>query len=560
VTALRRLPPWLGAALDRTRARVADLDPLGRQLLALGAVVALVVAIGAVLALTGSGAQGSADAEASRDSFLTRLMPAPEQAGEGRTAAAVRKIAAGLSLEEKVDQLTLLGFEGLVNGALEKRLARGEVGGLAVSEENYVNTGQLERLVKGTQARARRADRVPPLFMVSQEGGELSALSDVPPAFAPADTASIEEAADEALDSAKALRSVGIDGVLGPVLDVGAADGGPLGLRPFSDDAREIARYARVVVPSYVTTGLVSAPLHFPGLGGTASSTDEGPAQVGLSINQLRRADLLPFRAAIESGAQAIVVGHGLYGTDDFAVPASASRYILTDLLRDELGFKGLAITDDLAAGAITVVGSSADSAVASIIAGADMVRLSGPGSEQRRMREALIAAARDGRISRERLNDATVRVLEAKRIAGVLPKVKPDRRVAGVAATARRRARARTGPRPTARRADPQPAPRTPPRATASTRVPTPGLDRNEGRPAGPGGRFGPERREPETPGLDVREGRSPGPGGVRQKPRRRKRPRPQFTSPNGFQQTVPGTGTTSPSQPRRTIIIPSG
>jgi len=447
-----------------------------------------------------------------------------------------------------------------------------------VAEENYADTGQLEELVKGTQARARRDDRVPPLFMVSQEGGELSALGNLPPDFAPADTASIDEAAEQALDSAKELRSVGIDGVLGPVLDVGAADGGPLEVRPFSDDAREIARYARAVVPSYVTNGLIAAPLHFPGLGGTATSTDEGPAQVGLTVDQLRQADLLPFRAAIEAGAQAIVVGHGLYGTDDFAVPASASSFILTDLLRDELGFKGLAITDDLAAGAITVTGSSADAAVASIAAGADMARLSGPPEEQKRMREALVLAVRQGRISRERLDDAVLRVLEAKRIAGLLPKLKANQatdpgagararaalRAAGARRQAARAAAARMDAarrdavtrREAARRAG-APPPQDPP-AAASAPARVPGVNRREGRPAGPGGDFGPVIRVPETPRINVREGRPPGLGGFKPRPRRRRRPpeqNPQFFTP----QTVPG-GTTQSAPPGTTIVVPSG
>jgi hypothetical protein len=250
------------------RARIDALDPLGRQLLALGSIVALVVAIGAVITLTESAGRGSTEEEASRDSFLVDLMPVAEQLGERRTPAAVRRAARELSVEDKVDQLLLFGFEGTDAGELAEPVARGEVGGLVVADENYDDEDQLEELVKSTQARARREDRVPPLFLVSQEGGELSALGDLPPAFAPADTASIEEAAVQTLASAKALRAIGIDGVLGPVIDVGAADGGPLGVRPFSDDAREIARYARAVVPSYVTNGLISAPLHFPGLVG----------------------------------------------------------------------------------------------------------------------------------------------------------------------------------------------------------------------------------------------------------------------------------------------------
>jgi hypothetical protein len=182
-------------------------------------------------------------------------------------------------------------------------------------------------------------------------------------------------------------------------------------------------------------------------------------------------------------------------------------------------------------------------------------------------MREALIAAARDGRISRERLDDAVLRVLEAKRVAGLLPEVKPDGATAAPGAGARARAAAGQRVRAAAARrtaaargnaAKPSPAQR-PPRPAPEL---IPGVNRREGRPAGPGGSFGPEPPVPETPGINVREGRPPGLGGVKPRPRRRRRP-PQQSNPESFtRQTVPGTsgGTTQSAPPGTTIIVPSG
>ncbi|MBA3421543.1 MAG: hypothetical protein H0U12_06560, partial [Thermoleophilaceae bacterium] len=421
----------LRSAPERLRAWFAALEPQDRRLVVLILVLALALAIAlaAVPVLGRSGA--TTPAERARDSFLTGLVPEPEQIrDEESVPPQVREAASELSVPEKVDQLLLLGFQGTNAREPERRLARGELGGLTIAAENYTGAGDLRGLVRKIRTRARREDRLPPLFMVSQEGGELSALPDLPPLDTPADTASVEEAAYAAFKSARALNRIGVDGVLGPVLDVGATDGGPLGLRAFSDSAREIARYARATVTAYASAGVVTAPLHFPGgLGQSASSTDEGPSQVSLPLNALRQRDLLPFRVAIDAGTHAIVVGHGLYGTDDFVVPASASRFVLTDLLRDELGFEGLAITDDLAAGAITIPSSSAEAGVASIAAGADMVRLSGPPQEQERLRTAVLAAVRSGRISRDRLDGAVVRVLEAKRVAGLLAGARPARR-----------------------------------------------------------------------------------------------------------------------------------
>src|SRR2546429_8075374 len=99
---------------------------------------------------------------------------------------------------------------------------------------------------------------------------------------------------------------------------------------------------------------MLSAPGHFPGIGAAGQSTDQGPTEVGLSMKDLGRRDLVPFRAAIRAGAQAILLGHAGYQPDDFVVPASLSRAIATRLLRGQLGFKGMAITDDLEAGAVT--------------------------------------------------------------------------------------------------------------------------------------------------------------------------------------------------------------
>ncbi|HYZ70540.1 MAG TPA: glycoside hydrolase family 3 N-terminal domain-containing protein [Thermoleophilaceae bacterium] len=577
MTALRRLPRWLSAVLEGARTRVVALDAGGRRRLAAAAVAALALVV-VLVAVLGQGP--SRAGERSRDSWLARLVPAPEQFAR-RVTPATHRAARGLSVEEKVDQLMLLGFEGTGADDTARLVPRGEAGGVVVTEENYLGARELRRVIEGTHRRARRAGHVSPLFLVSQEGGELSALADLPPELAPADTASVEDAGEEALASARALKRIGLDGVLGPLLDIGAAEGGPLGLRPFSDDPREIARYARATVSAYVGAGLVSAPLHFPGLGGAATSTDEGPAQVGQTIDALRRADLLPFRVAIDAGAQAIVVGHGLYGTDDFAVPASASRFLLTDLLRGELGFEGLAIADDLAARAITITQSSSEAAVASVAAGADMARLSGPAHEQRRMRTALLAAVRSGRISRARLDAAVMRVLELKRAAGLLRGEEtgaanaarerarrgerrredararsPDDGLAAregrlpqpgrggqpPAATPPPPARSQPPPAPAARPEPPAqgpfaPRPEPQPRGPQPRPAPAPGVGRREGRPPGPGGGWPPEgsqaseasdsaaAREPReypeasTPGIGEREGRPAGPGGVRQR-----------------------------------------
>jgi beta-N-acetylhexosaminidase len=203
--------------------------------------------------------------------------------------------------------------------------------------------------------------------------------------------------------------------VLGPVLDVGLESGSALGARVYSDDPEEVAGFADATVRAYRERRVFSAVSHFPGLGAADQSTEEGPASVGLGLPELRERDLLPFEAAIESGVPGVILSHALYPMSDFTVPGSLSKEVATDLLRDELGFEGVAVTDDLADPAITRLSTIPDAAVAAVRAGADMLFISGPAGDQQAAYVAVLRAVRSGAIPRSRLNRAVGRVLVAK-------------------------------------------------------------------------------------------------------------------------------------------------
>ena len=147
-------------------------------------------------------------------------------------------------------------------------------------------------------------------------------------------------------------------------------------------------------VAAYRAQHVFSAVEHFPGLGATDQSTEEGPATVGLDLDELRARDLIPFEAAIDAGVPAVVICHALYPINDFTVPASLSRSIATGLLRRELGFTGVAITDDLADPAITSSYSVPDAAVQALRAGADMLYISGPAGDQQAAYVAVLRRA----------------------------------------------------------------------------------------------------------------------------------------------------------------------
>jgi len=252
--------------------------------------------------------------------------------------------------------------------------------------------------------------------MAPQEGGEFSSFRDLPPAGSPADIASPADAGRTAALAGRTLRELGVTGVLAPVIDVGLETQPALGARVFSDDPRRVAEYGVQTVTAYDRRRMFSAVKHFPGLGTANQSTEEGPAQVGLTNVELEDRDLIPFRAAFRAGAPGVVLSHGLYATDDFTVPGSLSRKIATDLLRGKLKFRGVAITDDLADPAVTALESVPDAAVKAIGAGADMLWISGSAGDQQAAYVAVLRAVKRKRISRARVDEAVGRILSAKR------------------------------------------------------------------------------------------------------------------------------------------------
>jgi beta-N-acetylhexosaminidase len=357
---------------------------------------------------------------ADRTSFLARIVPAKrarEAAPKGPPAPrSVRDLARRLPLERKVAQLFLLGFQGTDTSAeVFPRLRRFDIGGVAVARQNYLDPAQLGALAGEVRTVANDAGHVPPWVLTAQDGAEFNWLPGLPPAEAPADLTSADEAAAKATETAIALRGLNITGLLDPVVDIGSEEGSPLSGRIYSDETDEVSGYADAVVHAYRAKRLFSAAKHFPGLGAADQLTELGPATVGLDLDALRKRDLLPFRAAIDAGVPAVVLSHALYPMNDFTEPASLSRAVVTDLLRNELGFAGVAITDDLADPAITTSYSVPQAAVKALKAGADMLFISGPPGDQQAAYTAVLRAAERGDLPRGRLDEAVLRDLHAK-------------------------------------------------------------------------------------------------------------------------------------------------
>jgi beta-N-acetylhexosaminidase len=367
-------------------------------------------------------ATGNGDGPASHVSFLERLIPPPPQKVSGPVAPrSIADLARRLPLERAVAQLFLLGFNGKdATAPVFAELERLDIGGLVVDGRNYDNAQQLAGLTGELSAAAVNAHHLPPWVLAEQDGGDYSQFPDLPPMKAPGDFPTAAAAATALNDAATTLKALGVNGLLEPDLDVASADS-PIGARAPSEDPQVVADYARRTVAVCQQLQLFCAAKHFPGIGSADTPTDEGSAQIGLSMDQLFARDVVPFTAAVKAGIPGLVVGEGLYEPDDFVTPAALSKNIIEGVLRKRLRFGGLALTDDLADPGVSTFAQIPDAAVEAIKAGADMVYISGDLSDQEAAYTAVLNAVRSGDVKETRIRQALLRVLLTKRGYGLL-------------------------------------------------------------------------------------------------------------------------------------------
>jgi beta-N-acetylhexosaminidase len=276
--------------------------------------------------------------------------------------------------------------------------------------DNVASPEQLRALTRSL----REAGGDDTLVMVDQEGGEIRILPWAPPlAAAPAQQAAGTVRAD-ARAAARELGENGVNVTLAPVGDVPTVDGAALGSRAFSDDSATASEAMAEAVRGWHAGGVLATAKHFPGLGGATVNTDDGPATIERSREELDAVDLPPFAAAIEAGVPLVMIGHARYPALDPDHIASQSAPILRDLLRGEMGFEGVVVTDSMEAAASLATGDIATVSERALRAGADLLLLTGQGSFAP-VSEHLLDVARDSAGLRLRVRESAARVLELK-------------------------------------------------------------------------------------------------------------------------------------------------
>jgi beta-N-acetylhexosaminidase len=363
----------------------------------------LVVVALALLALVAGAAVGAGGgSEPSR-------MPRP--AGAARPATAPPKAAVAavdrLSLEQQVGQLVVLRFAGTTAPSYVTRaIGERRVAGAILFRDNVTGPQQTTALAGALR---RAGGDLKPVVCVDQEGAEIRILPWSPPERSQPAQGAAQSAGTDARAAAGSLRSQGVEGALAPVADV-PVTGSAMGGRQFSDDPATAARDVASAVRGWRAGGVAPTLKHFPGLGGATVNTDDGPATVSRSRGELD-ADLAPFRAGIAAGAPLVMVSSAVYTALDPDHIAAQSPAVIGGVLRRQLGFKGVAVTDSLEAAAVRAVGDVEAASVASVAAGMDLILTTGRGSFIHVYR-ALLARARADRAFRSRVRESAARVL----------------------------------------------------------------------------------------------------------------------------------------------------
>ena len=272
--------------------------------------------------------------------------------------------------------------------------------------------------IKGYQSKAK----MPLLIGVDEEGGtvtRVSRFSNFRDSKFKSPMDLYEEGGLEAIDKdtlekCQLLCSLGINVNFAPVCDVTTDESAFMYSRTLGKDAETTSEYVKRMVYQMKSSNMGSVLKHFPGYGNN-KDTHVGSSNDDRSMNDFRKTDFLPFKAGIEAGAQCILISHNVVNAMDSENPASLSSKV-HDILRNELGYNGVIITDDLVMDAITGVANDSEAAIKAVLAGNDMLI----SSNYDKQISAVINAVNDGRISEDVINKAVVRVLSWKLSLGL--------------------------------------------------------------------------------------------------------------------------------------------
>ncbi len=386
----------------------------------------------ASVGLTSTTAAPHPTATAAPQTTTTAASTATTMAADSRVKAVLER----MTLRQKAAQVLLLEFSGTTTVSPELRafLAKTPPGGLMLLSKNVKGVGQLTSLdAKLQEAAGNGLEGVRLIIAADQEGGAVQrvrdGVPDVPAARDVGKNWTPEKAGAVATQTAKGLLAQGVNMDLSPVADV-VKKPGFLYTRTFSGDPGRVASFVSAITKAYNKEGLITVIKHFPGHGSAPGNSHVDAITSGATRQQFESTHLVPFQAGMDAGAEGIMIGHIVANTYDPKHPASSSTKVIEQLLREQMGFRGIVVSDAVemtaarmesgALGSATAQ-EAADTAVACLKAGCDLLLSTSTLKRQLVIVDTIVAAVKSGKVPLSRLDEAVSRVLELKARHGLL-------------------------------------------------------------------------------------------------------------------------------------------
>ncbi len=361
------------------------------------------------------------------------VTPAPgAQPSQAASKVDVERLLRSMSVEQKVGQLMIIGIGGTrASSHISHWIRERHVGGVALFSRNIVDLEQTARFTRELQGLAD--GRVPVFIALDQEGGNVVRVKEgamvLPGNMALGATRSPALAYVAGQAVAIDLNLLGFNMNLAPVLDVNSNPKNPvIGIRSYGERPELVAELGAWYVRGQQELGLVAVAKHFPGHGDTTGDSHYAMPIIDANLSRLDALELMPFRHAMRAGLDAVMTAHIALPrvAESHDIPATLSRVVLTDILRQRLGFDGLVVTDGLEMQAIVDRYGAGRAAVLAVLAGADMTMLVWTPEMKELVYKSLLDSVKRGEISRERLDQSVRRILKVKAARGLFERKLP--------------------------------------------------------------------------------------------------------------------------------------
>ena len=328
-----------------------------------------------------------------------------------------------LSLNKQVGQMFAFGFQGTrFTKKLKSHLSKYPPGALIFFKRNFKSTDQVSRLIDAAQKTSMSSSGMPLFTMIDQEGGVVSRLPLNPPpasALAVGQTGEPQVAFDMAQLTGQALAKLGFNFNLAPVADLSDPERQNfVGNRVFGAHPKEVSLFVQSYSKGLLSSGVLPTLKHFPGHGNVVTDSHRALPTKNITLDELLSNDAVPFASYAKSQLPgAIMTAHVAFPQiDPSGRPATFSKVLLTDLLRDKMKFQGLIITDDLEMYGADGIGDIGERAVEAILAGADLLMIAWSQDRQSKAIKAVVRAVESGRISRQRIQQSLQRIATYKK------------------------------------------------------------------------------------------------------------------------------------------------